>query len=214
MAIIRSVSTRRRSVCDGHERTLKTLAVLWPVSADATTIGAHVSCGRDSRTYSFIFFHDELSLSSTASHLLQMITHPLPSSTTRSAIFPSWSDMSSVPSTSSRETSDLRIALNALLIMKNSVPNSIPRFLLIPAVSISRYSFPSFSTISSTLSLVVPGMLLTIALSLCTNLLSKVDFPTFGFPIIETLMAVSSTGSTTFGRLKQTSSNRSPVPVP
>ena len=57
---------------------------------------------------------------------------------------------------------------------------------LIPAVSISFNSIPLTSILSSMLSLVVPAILVTIALSLPDNLLSREDLPTFAIPTIAT----------------------------
>ena len=54
----------------------------------------------------------------------------------------------------------------------------------IPAVSVIKY-FRSFVTkFSSILSLVVPGVLETVDLSLFSRALNKVDFPALGLPII------------------------------
>ena len=55
---------------------------------------------------------------------------------------------------------------------------------LIPAVSISFRGTPSKFIVSSTVSLVVPGMSVTIARSSFKMLLRREDFPTFGFPTI------------------------------
>ena len=57
---------------------------------------------------------------------------------------------------------------------------------LIPAVSINLNSIPLIINDSSMVSLVVPGISETIALSSLMMLLSKVDFPAFGLPTITT----------------------------
>ena len=61
-------------------------------------------------------------------------------------------------------------------------------FLLIPAVSIKLYFPVSFSKYESIASLVVPAISLTITLFSPNILLINEDFPTFGFPIIETFI--------------------------
>jgi len=55
---------------------------------------------------------------------------------------------------------------------------------LIPAVSITLKRMPSITNGSSIVSLVVPGISVTIALSLSRSLFSKLDLPTLGFPVI------------------------------
>ena len=55
---------------------------------------------------------------------------------------------------------------------------------LIPAVSINFNGIPFIVTNSSIVSLVVPSILVTMALSSFNIALSKDDFPAFGFPII------------------------------
>ena len=59
---------------------------------------------------------------------------------------------------------------------------------LMPAVSIKRNRMPSILMTSSTVSLVVPGISLTIALSSFNRAFNNVDFPEFGFPMIATLI--------------------------
>ena len=62
----------------------------------------------------------------------------------------------------------------------------------IPAVSMNTYSTPSCTTVSSTASRVVPAIGETIARSLPVSVLSSVDLPTFGRPMIATLMPAAS----------------------
>ena len=71
-------------------------------------------------------------------------------------------------------------------------------FLLIPAVSIKLYFPVSFSKYESIASLVVPATLLTITLFSPRILLTKEDFPTFGFPIIATFIISLSSSSSFF----------------
>ena len=54
----------------------------------------------------------------------------------------------------------------------------------IPAVSIKFKSIPLYSIVPSTISLVVPDISVTIALSSSNNAFNKDDFPTFGLPMI------------------------------
>ena len=51
-------------------------------------------------------------------------------------------------------------------------------------MSIIFNGIPSITTVSSIISLVVPSIAVTIALSSCKIAFNKEDFPTFGFPII------------------------------
>ena len=69
-----------------------------------------------------------------------------------------------------------------------SISSFILLFLLNPAVSIKIYSPLSFLKFVSIASLVVPGISLTILLFSPIILLTKEDFPTFGFPIKATFV--------------------------
>lgn len=78
-----------------------------------------------------------------------------------------------------------------------SLARSIPNFSMgssvwrIPAVSMNRNVVPWMSIVSSTVSRVVPGISLTIALSVCSNVLSRRDLPTFGRPTMATGMPLT-----------------------
>ena len=62
-------------------------------------------------------------------------------------------------------------------------------------------------------SLVVPAILLTITLFSPSILFTNEDFPTFGFPIIATLVTpVSSSLGSFSGKDSYTASNKSPIP--
>lgn len=67
----------------------------------------------------------------------------------------------------------------------DSMGSSVVR---IPAVSMKRKVWPSMSMVSSIVSRVVPGMSLTMARSVSSNVLSSRDLPTFGRPIMATGM--------------------------
>tara|TARA_A100001015_G_scaffold259353_1_gene303241 strand:- start:147 stop:404 length:258 start_codon:yes stop_codon:yes gene_type:complete len=57
---------------------------------------------------------------------------------------------------------------------------------LSPAVSINRNKIPSIVSVSSIVSLVVPGIFETIALSSLKSAFNNDDFPVFGLPAIAT----------------------------
>ena len=87
-------------------------------------------------------------------------------------------------------------------------------FLLNPAVSIKIYSPLSFLKFVSIASLVVPGISLTILLFSPIILLTKEDFPTFGFPIKATFVInPSSSFSFCLGKCSYISSKTSPIPI-
>ena len=77
---------------------------------------------------------------------------------------------------------------NNFKLFSTPIFSTISSVSLIPALSdIFKIKFPMF-TLSSTISLVVPGISVTIAFSYFAKLLSKEDFPTFGFPTMATLI--------------------------
>ena len=68
----------------------------------------------------------------------------------------------------------------------------------------------------STASLVVPSMEETMTLSSPSIAFTKDDFTTFGLPMIANEIDLSSLEpiSSSLGNLEQTSSNKSPIPIP
>ena len=76
--------------------------------------------------------------------------------------------------------------------LKDSFDFSIPIFSmrssvsLIPAVSVNLTGIPFMLRCSSIVSLVVPGISVTMALASLSRLFIREDFPTFGLPIIAT----------------------------
>ena len=79
-----------------------------------------------------------------------------------------------------------------------------------------KLNFPySFSINVSVVSRVVPAISETIARFTPLILLTSDDLPTFGLPIMATLITSSSSSSSSFsGRYLRTSSSKSPVPWP
>mmetsp|Transcript_8994 Transcript_8994/g.15744 ORF Transcript_8994/g.15744 Transcript_8994/m.15744 type:complete len:387 (+) Transcript_8994:491-1651(+) len=168
------------------------------------------------------------------------MTQARPSAIIRSAILRSCSVTPVITSITSSTQSLRRIDLNARLIMKNSVPYSMLFLRRTPAVSSNRYSTPSRSSTSSTVSRVVPAISDTMARSVPNSLFRMEDLPTLGLPTIATatssshsaglkstnlpsisfLFCISSLRSSriwsmvTTGKLCTTLSNKSPVPEP
>ena len=72
----------------------------------------------------------------------------------------------------------------------------------------------SFSNSESIASRVVPAILLTITLFSPRILFTSEDFPTFGFPIIATLMiSLSSSSLLSLGSSSYIASKTSPIPI-
>ena len=127
---------------------------------------------------------------------------PFPASCASPAIFASCADTPSLASSNKMHTSALSIANKLLITLYFSRLSFTLLFLRIPAVSINTYFPNSFSNSESIASLVVPAISLTIILSSPKILFTKEDFPTFGFPIIATLIIfLSSSSSTCSGSL-------------
>ena len=127
-------------------------------------------------------------LSSIKSHLLIARIIALPASITVPAIFLSWSVMPSVASITKTATSQFLIARIERSTANFSTPQSTLDFFLIPAVSTKMNSWPSYLTLESMASRVVPETLETITLSLFKRALTIEDLPTFGLPTIAILI--------------------------
>mmetsp|Transcript_21929 Transcript_21929/g.62457 ORF Transcript_21929/g.62457 Transcript_21929/m.62457 type:complete len:379 (+) Transcript_21929:536-1672(+) len=173
-------------------------------------IGAHLIWGISARMNLTDLSYVDESLSTTASHLLQMMAHALPSSAIFCAKMRSCSVTPAVASSTSNATSARRMARSARLTMKNSGPKSTFPFLRMPAVSTKRYRVdisPSFSAgrsiIASIESRVVPAISLTMARSLPKMEFSRDDFPTFGRPMMAMLI---SSGRSTSSKAARASS--------
>src|SRR5437588_13406 len=94
----------------------------------------------------------------------------------------------SVASRTSRTTCAIRMFRRAITTLSFSAISWVLPLRRIPAVSTKIYSTPSRTSVSSTASRVVPAIGETIERSLPVRALSRVDLPTFGRPIIATLI--------------------------
>jgi len=126
----------------------------------------------------------------------------------------SWAVMPSTASIINKATSQRSMARMERTTLNFSTPGStLPRRRM-PAVSINVIGIPSYSIFVSTASRVVPGILLTMERSSPTRRLSKLDFPTLGFPTMAIFTESSSTSCCCCGSTFNRSSSKSPVPVP
>src|ERR1035437_7360188 len=126
----------------------------------------------------------------------------------------------SVASSMSSTTCAMRMWRRAMTTLIFSAMSRVLPLRRMPAVSMKIYSVPWCITAWSTESRVVPAMGETIARSVPTSALSRVDLPTFGRPMIATLMpagaggaAGSSTGAPR-AKLPVTRSSRASTPMP
>ena len=187
-------------------------SVRCPVRAEINMISAYGTNERISRTRFVYSFTVWLSFS-TASHLLTAMIRPFPRSWAMPAIFASCSVTPSTASIIKITTSERSIAATVLIILYLSKSSLILFFLLIPAVSINTYSFPSRMISVSIASLVVPAISDTITRFLPTSLFTSEDFPAFGFPTIAIFGRSSSASSNFSGAIcSSTASSISPIP--
>src|ERR1035438_8969760 len=110
----------------------------------------------------------------------------------------------------------MRMLRRAITTLSFSAMSLVLPLRRMPAVSTKTYSTPSRVTFSSTASRVVPATGETMARSWPVRVLSSVDLPTLGRPMMATLMPVSG-GASSGGSVEKPSvtlSSRASMPVP
>ena len=167
--------------------------ILFLVSADINTIGAY---GANWNSARINFSYSWIVVSLTVSHLLTANIKPFPLSIAYPAICLSCSLMPSSALITTTHISDLSIAFIDLNNEYFSTDSNTLPFFLIPAVSIITNSSLLYFNIESIESRVVPAIFETTTLSSLSIAFINELLPTFGLPINENLILVSSFSST------------------
>ena len=161
-------------------------SVLWPDFAEIKAIGIPLAWPRPFSSYFSIhltaFF---LNLSSTRSHLLATTITDLPSSSTFLRRFISADVKASIASIITATTWEYYTAVSTYFCTYSSIVSIVPFLTLTPAVSTSVTLLPAWIHCTLTASRVVPAKSFAITLDSFSKLLTKVDLPVFGLPIID-----------------------------